>query len=243
MRTFMAVDTNVVSHLASELNRVGFACIDSYLTFDQLEAAHVDIENEARNRGNKSFAVRGTPNIPGTLFEQLALSDEFQRLLLGVYSAGTGRAPLSTEKVHTVIRCLQGSDSAAESNRFHYDATTLTVLLPILIPIPNKGEEGRLVLFPNNRQLRYNAMLNVIEKAVIQNRLSQRLVALAIRFGLLRPTKLELVPGNLYFFWGYRSLHANEPCNPRALRSTVLFHYDNPHRNSQIAKLLLPKGR
>ncbi|HAQ89053.1 MAG TPA: hypothetical protein DCR78_21800 [Pseudomonas sp.] len=242
MRTFMNIDADTVSHVAGELNRTGFASISDYLTPEQLEAAREDIACEARFRGNASFAVRGTPNITGTLFERLVVSEEFQRLLLGVFTAGTGRTPLPTEKVHTVMRCLKGCDSARESNRFHYDATTLTVLLPVSMP-ECSTEQGRLVLFPNTRGLRFSALFNVIEKAVIQNRISQRLVAVAVRLGFLHPVKVVLAPGSLYFFWGYRSLHANEPCDPQALRSTVLFHYDNPHRHSQVARLLLPKGR
>lgn len=240
MPGFMDVDAVTVLRLASELNRIGLATIDSYLTYDQLEAARKDIEGEARTREYTSFAIRGTPNVPGTLFERLVVSDEFQRMLLGVYTTGTGRAPLPSEKVHTVIRCLQGGDVAAQSNRFHYDATTLTILLPVLIP-EGSAETGRLILFPNIRRLRINGFVNLLEKIVVQNRISQRLVTLAIRLGLIHPIMIKLVPGSLYFFWGYRSLHANESCNPRALRSTVLFHYHNPHRRSQVIRLLMPK--
>lgn len=243
MPTFKDVDAETVSGLASDLNRVGFACIHDYLTVEQLGTARTEIDNEAGTRGRTSFAIRGTPNIPGTLFEHLALSDEFQQLITRVYTSGTGHAPLPSEKIHTVIRCLQGSDSTTESNRFHYDATTLTVLLPVSIPNRRAAGRGRFVLFPNVRKLRRSAMFNAAEKVLIQNRISQWLVAQAISGGLLHPTRIELIPGSLYFFWGYRSLHANEPCDPQALRSTVLFHYGNPHRHSQIARLVLPKGR
>ncbi len=242
MAKFMEVDADTVCRLADDLNRVGVAFIEQYLCLEQLGLARSDIENEVLGHDKKSFAIRGTPDVPGTFFERLVGSSEFQRLLLGVYTKGTERIPSPYEKVYTVIRCLQGSDSSEESNRFHYDATILTVLLPVFIP-ESSTETGRFVLFPNLRNQRSNALLNLLEKAVVQNRISQRLVALAIKFDLLRPMKIELVPGNLYFFWGYRSLHANEPSDPRALRTTVLFHYDNPHRRSGVAKWIMPKGR
>lgn len=226
---FMEIDSQTVSRLVNDMNQVGVAFIERYLSFEHLVIARRDIESEARGHGDRSFAIRGNPDIAGTFFERLACSKEFQRLLLDVYACGTGRVPSPFEKVQTVIRCLQGRDSDGESNRFHYDATMLTVLLPVFIPEPDTGA-GRFVVFPNVRNLRSSRFLNLLEKALVQNRVSQRLIALAIRAGLLRPMKVPLVPGNLYFFWGYRSLHANEPCNPSALRSTVLFHYDNPHR-------------
>lgn len=241
MPGFMDVDAVTVSRLASELNQVGLATIDGYLTYDQLEAARHDVNGKARAHAHTSFAIRGTPNVPGTLFEQLVASEEFQRMLLSVYTLGTGRTPSNSEKVHTVIRCLQGSNVGAESNRFHYDATTLTILLPVFIS--NGTERGRFVLFPNLREIRSNGFVNILEKFFIQNRVSQRLVTLGIAFGLIHPMRIQLIPGNLYFFWGYRSLHANEPCDPQTLRSTVLFHYDNPHRDSQVTRLLMPKGR
>ncbi|MCQ4288939.1 hypothetical protein NA647_16070 [Pseudomonas stutzeri] len=226
---FMEVDSQTVSRLANDMNQVGVAIIERYLCLEHLVIARRDIESEAQSHGDKSFAIRGNPDVPGTFFERLAASDEFQRLILEVHACGTGQVPSPFEKIQTVIRCLQGRDSAGESNRFHYDATMLTVLLPIFIPEPST-DSGRLVVFPNVRNRRPGALLNLLDKALVQNRISQRLIALAISAGLLRPMKVPLVPGNLYFFWGYRSLHANEPCNPNALRSTVLFHYDNPHR-------------
>ena len=33
---------------------------------------------------------------------------------------------------------------------------------------------------------------------------------------------LRIVPGNVYLFWGYQTLHANEPCLPTSLRATAL---------------------
>ena len=42
----------------------------------------------------------------------------------------------------------------------------------------------------------------------------------------------------MYFFWGYRSIHTNEPCDPDKLRATALFHYGDPHRNSKTRAMI-----
>jgi hypothetical protein len=42
-------------------------------------------------------------------------------------------------------------------------------------------------------------------------------------------------PGDIYFFWGYQSLHGNEPCYASSVRATALFHYADPHENSFVA--------
>jgi hypothetical protein len=57
--------------------------------------------------------------------------------------------------------------------------------------------------------------------------------------------RISLVPGNLYFFWGYRSIHANAPCDIEKIRATALFHYVDPHSDSKLKRLLyriLPSG-
>ncbi|HJE28492.1 MAG TPA: hypothetical protein K8U95_04800, partial [Pseudomonas nitrititolerans] len=69
--------------------------------------------------------------------------------------------------------------------------------------------------------------------------LSRKLISAAIRHRLLRPQRLQLVPGNLYLFWGYRTLHANEPCDPVSRRATAIFHYGDPHAGSLATRLIL----
>jgi hypothetical protein len=49
---------------------------------------------------------------------------------------------------------------------------------------------------------------------------------------------IELQPGNLYFFWGYKSLHTNEPCDSDEIRSTALLHYTDPHEGSWLKRKL-----
>jgi hypothetical protein len=137
-----------------------------------------------------------------------------------------------------VLRCVQGDSGRRESNCFHYDASLVTVLLPI--EIPQQGVDcGDLIIFPNLRRVRSNVLFNVLEKALLQNALSRKLISAAIRRKLLQPKKLQLVPGNLYLFWGYRTLHANESCDPANRRATAIFHYGDPHAGSLATRLIL----
>jgi len=136
------------------------------------------------------------------------------------------------------MRCVQGQTGRKESNCFHYDASLVTALLPV--EIPQEGDQrGDLLVFPNLRKLRKYVLVNVLEKALLQNKLSRKLISRAIGLGLLKPQRLQLVPGNLYLFWGYRSLHANEPCDPAQLRATAIFHYGDPHAGSLMTRLIL----
>ncbi|SER18226.1 hypothetical protein SAMN05216548_112120 [Faunimonas pinastri] len=126
-----------------------------------------------------------------------------------------------------------GSRGLNESYRFHFDGYAVTALLPIVIPT-GEGPSGDLIMFPNTRRVRKSAAVNVLEKAVYQNRYSQRMAAWLVRRGVLKPTKLRLVPGNIYLFWGYRTLHANEACLADRLRTTALFHFGDPHGGSGL---------
>jgi hypothetical protein len=45
-------------------------------------------------------------------------------------------------------------------------------------------------------------------------------------------------PGDLYFFWGYQSLHGNEPCYASSVRATALFHFADPHENSALTRAI-----
>lgn len=116
----------------------------------------------------------------------------------------------------------------------------VTALVPI--EIPQRGapsERGDLLLFANLRSMRSSVLFNVVEKALVQNAFSRKLIRTAIALRLLKPQRLQLVPGNLYLFWGYRSLHANESCNPDYRRATAIFHYGDPHAGSLLTSLIL----
>ena len=112
----------------------------------------------------------------------------------------------------------------------------ITALIPITMP--SHGSPGRLIIHPNTRGVRRTYLANVIDKVLCDNPVSQALLNAAYRRGSRRMIRLELKPGNLYFFWGYRSLHTNEPCEADAIRATALLHYADPHAESRLKRRL-----
>jgi hypothetical protein len=65
-----------------------------------------------------------------------------------------------------------------------------------------------------------------------------------MKLGILPVERIKMVPGNIYFFWGYRSIHANEACDPTKVRATALFHFANPHAGSNLGstvRRLIPR--
>jgi hypothetical protein len=56
---------------------------------------------------------------------------------------------------------------------------------------------------------------------ILDNPATQFLLRHAFRSGLLKLKQIPMVPGNLYLFWGYRTVHANEACDPDKIRATA----------------------
>ncbi|WP_407297782.1 hypothetical protein [Stutzerimonas zhaodongensis] len=223
--------------IASEISNKGSCCIANFLTDEQLLSLQQAVAAEADKHKGRYFAHHGGSELESTLLGALGASPDFRNMLESVYRAGAGKGAYSNE-ILKVLRCVQGTSGLRESNCFHYDASLVTALLPI--EIPQAGlDRGDLILFPNLRRIRSNVLFNVVEKALLQNPLSRKLISAAVRRNLLRPEKLQLVPGNLYLFWGYRTLHANEPCDPVSRRATAIFHYGDPHAGSFATRMIL----
>jgi hypothetical protein len=235
------MDTSAAQR-AAEIDSKGFAVLENFLSPDLLEQGRAFIEQQAKVRLGEYFAVHGIEAMGGSVLATLAASAPLKEMLVDLYRAQTGEDPSSTEQVFPVIRCVQGRSGLKQSHFYHFDATAVTALLPLFIP--TEGEHcGDLIIFPNIRPVRFNALRNVIEKTLLHNTVSQKLVAFAVRRGWLRPIRLKLEPGNLYLFSGYRSLHANDECDPAMLRATALFHFGNPHHDSLLARLVLGNNK
>ena len=137
-----------------------------------------------------------------------------------------------------VLRVVAGETGRGQPMLFHYDAYPITALVPIAIP-QNPGEPcGDLVLYPRLRPICSNVLVNVLEKALMQNRLMRNVMASKPVRALFKAKLLRIVPGNIYFFRGYQSLHANEPCHPSSLRATALYHFGDPHENNSLTEFI-----
>ena len=242
MTEFTPIEAQVVSRLASEIDSKGYAVVENFFSPEQLELARQYIRAETSKHNQEYFSIHGIEAMEGSLMASLGASTTFRKFLADMYEQVTGSQPPVAERVFPVIRCLQGKSGLKESHFYHFDATAVTALAPLFIPTEGK-HCGDLIMFPNLRPVRSNAMVNIIEKAIMHNTMSQKLTAFAVKRGWLKPITIKLVPGNLYLFWGYRSLHSNDQCDPENLRATGLYHFGNPHRESSLARTFLGKNK
>lgn len=230
-------DPTSIARLAQDMDQHGHAVIEQVFSGQALAELRQYVAHEADRHNGQYFAYHGLNALAGSPLARLATSSELSATLNQLHRYATGEAATSHE-IFPVLRCVEGGSGTRESNAFHYDATLITVLVPIFIP--EAGEQrGDLVMFPNLRPVRSSVVTNVVEKALLQNKASRRLISHGIKAGWLKPQTLPLVPGNVYLFWGYRTLHANQPCSPDVRRATALFHYGDPHAGSTATRLIL----
>jgi hypothetical protein len=223
--------------LAAAIERDGFAAIPDFVQPEDLEKMRAFVTRAVEANGGEYVGFTGPDQVVGTGLDELDSDPRFRLLMEKIYEAGTGRVA-SPQPFYLVLRCLSGQGAQRNSYLFHYDSYVITALLPIIVP--TSGLSGDLLLLPNTRGIRSRYLFNVIDKLILDNRLSQIILKKLTLLGWLPITRIKVVPGTMYFFWGYRTIHTNEPCDPDKVRSTALFHYANPHKDVRVAPAKRP---
>lgn len=197
------------------------------------------VENKVAVNGGEYVAFAGAEPVRNTFLDGLRSSPEFIRACQAIYEKGTGKAAPGVP-FYQVLRCISGKSGDKHAFIFHYDSYVVTALLPVIIP--SQGKRGDLIMLPNTRKIRKTYFRNLIDKVLLDNKLSQLVLKYLTTAGRWPATKVCLTPGNVYFFWGCRSIHANEPCDPENIRATAIFHYVDPHASSWLRRALRGKS-
>lgn len=242
MSFIVNLDPSNVPQLLDNIEHQGYAVLENAVTAEGLATFRQWIDEVSAKAGKGYHAIFGdVEKIDDTPLAALSENVEFRQLMQLMAEKSLGRG-LPQQNILSVLRCVQGESGKKKSNTFHYDASVITALLPI--EIPQQGEaRGDLVLFPNLRRFRSSVLFNVLEKTLMQNKLSRYLLTKAIGKRLVKPMTLDLQPGNIYFFHGYRSFHANGPCDPAFRRATALFHFGDPHHGSALTRSIVKVNR
>lgn len=227
--------TSTPSDLADRIDADGYAVVEGYVPPHELIRAQDFVRRAVAENGGEYKTFSGSKALGGTFLERLPADPAFVDLCRGVYARATGEPPPHSD-FYQILRCLSGSQAKLHSMRFHYDSYVLTALIPIVMPA--HGSAGNLIILPSTRRIRRSYAVNVLDKLLVDNALAQMMLKFAYRMRYGRMVHLRLTPGNLYLFWGYRSLHTNEPCDPNELRSTALLHYADPHAGSGMKRQL-----
>jgi len=225
------VSAQEVTAAVDEMNTKGYACLLNYVQPDDLDRMQSFVSSAIRDAGNEYVHFNGPDAVTGSGLEELSRSARFKKLIYDVHLQGTGRR-MASDECYQVLRCLTGNSGQKHAFMFHYDSYIVTALVPIQIPA--QGQAGDLLMYPNTRNIRSKYLFNAMDKVLLDNPITQKVLRSFVNGKSFAPERVALVPGNLYLFWGYRTIHTNEPCDPDKVRATALFHYSNPHKHAPV---------
>ena len=235
MSDFFRYSAETTKSLADSMDRRGFACLTDCLSESDLEQLRLRVSDAGLDPTGKYAVLQDRKTFRETALAKIPASPEFQLLCRQLLKLATHSTTTEMD-FYQVVRCLNGEVGRKNSYFFHYDTYVLTVLIPILIP--QAGERGDLVLFPNVRGIRRSYLRNLLDKFLVDNPLAQWALKQAAKRKMCGATAVPMRPGNIYFFWGYRSIHANEPCDPNQVRATALLHFGDPYKGSHARTFL-----
>lgn len=224
-----------IDTLYADMNRSGVGTLHGVIPPAFLERMRDYIRAELARRDGQYFGLDRAGGIEDTPLSSVIRHLDLRATLCGLYERAMGDAP-PHDRVFPVLRVLAGTTGLRHAHLYHYDSYVVTALVPIIIPDRPGEPRGHLVMFPNRRPVRRNVFVNVLEKALTENPLACRLWRNARVQRALGARIVPLTPGNVYFFWGMRSLHANEACLPTSVRSTALLHLGDLHETSPLKR-------
>ena len=148
----------------------------------------------------------------------------------------------AAQSIRSGIPVRAGTGPRTRSNLFHYDASVLTMVVPIFIPRGTIGSNGELAVFENKRPFRRFVASHLVDLLLTYNSVYRRRVTKAV---LEAPDKyiVELEPGDACVFWGYRTYHGNLACAPGLLRATLVLQFGDVHADGWALRMLWRLGR
>ena len=224
-----------IQSMFAAMEQTGYCCVPNFINTKRLTRMQEFVSSAVEKSGNKYISFVGSEPVAGSGLDQLASSSEFKSIFSRLYTAAVGSAAPPVD-FYQLLRCLTGKGMEEHSFIFHYDSYLITALIPVVIP--TKGRPGDLYVIPNTRKIRKTYLANLIDKIFLDNRWSLARLRKRAQDQPASFTRIKMIPGNLYFFWGYRSIHANEPCDPGSVRATALYHYLDPHAGSFLKSLM-----
>lgn len=237
MTTLLNLDSSArrIRDIANELDTKGMVCLENAVPSQTLELWRAQLQRYLARQGHRYFSIIQPWKEADSAYAGLAQHQDFRALLTGLTGLGDPRHQGEGD-IYSVLRVIAGPNGTDHSLQFHYDASVITILIPLEIPSGRPEESGDLVAYTNKRPIRRSAAINMLEKLLVQNPISRRYLAAKIMRRTDDNNIVRLRPGNMYLFWGYRTLHANLGCKSNSLRATLLFHHGDPHSGSMATK-------
>jgi hypothetical protein len=228
--------------IAAQLDETGVVCLENAVSEEWLAHARADVQDRLLNYGVHDHFIRSPKGEEHSAAESFINSSSVLSLLTDIVRARFPEGPADLELTGSALRVIAGPRGEGDAFWFHYDASVVTMVVPIFLPDAERGNSGELVGLFNKRPFRRFVLANVVDKVVGQSQFYRRHILRRLDDSdYLQRVDMEV--GNLYLFWGYRSLHGNMPCESGALRATLLLHFGRPHGSSDALKAAVRIGQ
>ena len=104
-------------------------------------------------------------------------------------------SPVQAVDIRASVNGLRGPGYV---KHLHFDGTYLNIMVPIVIPDITSARRGQLTIYPNIRSFAGNPKDRWVIPVLVRFRVVR---------GLFRSREIDYKPGDIYFFYGYRTLH------------------------------------
>jgi len=216
-----------VRGLRHTLDETGLAVLENFIHPDFLAElrASVDQLTPLCYQGGKRKPLIGV-ELQNTGFWEVAFSDFVIQLANDILAAFNVR--IEPSDIHPAMNILIGENGQDAVKGWHFDATYLTMAMPVIMPSAGAGD-GKFRIWPNVRRFSQSAW---------QNRMYWNLAKIDLLRRLVKNHAINFVPGNLYFFYGFRSYHGTEDLDTRQLRANCLVNFGGPLFDLEKGKIV-----
>jgi hypothetical protein len=213
------VDAPTAQRVRAELDRDGVSRVEGFLRPSALLALQHHIRTLARDEEHDGRMRLVKGYIPDPI-RRLASSDLLVAFVNLVLGDGTGApshlcAPVRVDDLSAGINIMR---RAGDAKPFHFDGTYLNVMLPVLVSESTQPRRGQLTIYPNIR---------TFNRTIVDRFVVSPVARLPLR-RVLRSRTVDYVPGELCFFYGYRTLHGVAPLDDAGLRCVFAIKVNIP---------------
>jgi hypothetical protein len=221
-----------VDRIRSEMDETGMSVVEGFLHPDFLAELRTKVDELTPlcyQNGQRKYLVGN--DLRNTGFHEVAFSDFVLKLSNDILKAF--HVELEPADIHPAMNILVGDKGQDRVRDWHFDATYLTIAMPVVMPAPTGERDGKFRIWPNVRPFSQNKLQHRMYCQLAKTDLFQRMA---------KNYAINFVPGNLYFFYGFRSYHGTDDLDTRHLRANCLINFGGPFFDLQKGKVIKYNG-
>jgi hypothetical protein len=218
----------LVRRLRIAIDETGLAVLEKFIHPDFLAElrSSVDQLTPSCYEGERRKSLIGS-DLQNTGFYEVAFSDFVIHLANDILEVFNIR--IEAIDIHPAVSILIGEHGQDTVKGWHFDATYLSIAMPVVMPPPTGERDGKFRIWPNVRRF---------SQSPWRNRLYWNLAKIDYLRRMVKNYAINFIPGNLYFFYGFRSYHGIDELDTNKLRANCLINFGGPFFDLQKGKVV-----